>query len=158
MYNTTKYTKIFMMGIPEKEKRKWWKTILENNFQIFSNLMKNIGLFLNTETIWRFAVLNNTMKINHVQIFLCTYLTLFLQWIPRKTISESSGVTAVITHFCDAGCDLGIRAHPTQQGVSIQLSLPQPTPGVLIYFLWSNCGGRPHSVLLHPCCEPPGQE
>lgn len=63
-------------------------------------------------------------------------------------------MTAVITHFCDAGCDLGIRAHPTQQGVSIQLSLPQPTPGVLIYFLWSNCGGRPHSVLLHPCCDP----
>jgi len=50
-----------MMGIPEKEKRKWWKTILENNFQIFSNLMKNIGLFLNTETIW----LKNTTKYFH---------------------------------------------------------------------------------------------
>ena len=35
---------------------------------------------------------------------------------------------------------------------------PEPTPSVFISFLWSSCGGRPHSVLLHPLLKTPRTE
>ena len=67
---------------------------------------------------------------------------------------------AVITHFCIASCDLCIRAHPTQQGVSIHFSLPRANTGCFYLLsleqLWRFCFIP--SVLVHsPAVNSQGQ-